>query len=240
MEKQRKSSERKKSTSYNRVSKGASGTSTRYKNSNYRDSRYRANGRSKRQNGAKNGFKKLITLIFVVALLVLGVNFIYQKFIKVPYKYDDFIAKYSKEYKVDKELVASVIYNESRFNKDAKSNQKAYGLMQIQPETAQFVTSKLKIPYKESDLFDPEKNIRLGTYYLSYLLERFDNNLRTTIAAYNAGPTIVSKWLKDPKYSKDGQLISIPYKDTASYVDNVIRMKKEYESLIPKLGKLGN
>lgn len=191
-----------------------------------------------RRNSKKKGsslVRKLISIILIV-LVVYGLYKVYDNFIRVPYKYDEYITKYSKEYKVDRDLVASIIYNESRFNPDAKSNQDAHGLMQIQPETAIWVSSKMGIKdYSNKDLYNPEKNIKMGTWYISYLLNKFQDE-RIAIAAYNAGPTIVSKWLKDPRYSNEsGELIAIPYNDTAKYVDNVLKMKKEYEKIIPNL-----
>ena len=79
------------------------------------------------------------------------------------------------------------------------------------------------------DLFDPATNILYGTTYLRYLLDRFQNETATALAAYNAGPNAVSTWLKDSSYSSDGKTLhTIPYAETRNYVKKVLDYYKEY------------
>lgn len=223
---------RKTSPSRYRTSVSNSSSRVSTKSSYQRNYRRSNHGRRKRNTSGRDRIAAVLILFFFIFF---AGRAIYNKFFKLPYSYDVYITKYSEKYSVSKELVASVIYNESRFNKDAKSNQDAHGLMQIQPETANFIAGKLNMDYENGDLYDPEINIKMGTWYLSYLLKRFNGNLRHAIAAYNAGPNAVQSWLEDDRYSQNGELISIPYKETANYVDNVLRMKTEYENKFKKI-----
>ena len=99
---------------------------------------------------------------------------------------------------VDKSLVLSVIRQESEFFRAAKSRTGALGLMQLMPNTAKEVARKLKIKYQKSKLITDENyNIRLGSYYLKYLLKRYEGSKVLTLAAYNAGPANLKKWLSN-------------------------------------------
>lgn len=110
----------------------------------------------------------------------------------------------SAQYKVDADLIASVIAVESNFEPKAISRRNARGLMQLLPETA--------VRLGVRDVFDPRQNIDAGTRYLSDLLQRYDNNLVLALAAYNAGPEKINKFGKVP-----------PYAETISYVRRVKR-----------------
>lgn len=149
----------------------------------------------------------------------------------VPYDYDEIIEMYAKENDVNKALVAAVIYQESRFKPAAVSSVGATGLMQIMPDTAQWLSVRMEIEYKKNDLKDPEYNIRMGTYYLAYLLNKYNGSEQLALAAYNAGPGNVDAWLRDGRYSSGGDLIKIPFKETREYVPKVIQMKEVYRSL---------
>lgn len=126
-------------------------------------------------------------------------------------KYDFFIQESSRRYGVDFALVKAVIRAESSFNPHAISRKGAEGLMQLMPETAK----KLNV----LNPFDPRENIDAGAKYLRYLLERFDQNLRLSLAAYNAGETTVS------------QLRGVPnYRETKNYIAEVLSYYKEYKN----------
>jgi Transglycosylase SLT domain len=114
----------------------------------------------------------------------------------------------SAQYKVDADLIASVIAVESNFEPKAISRRDARGLMQLLPETA--------ARFGVKDIFDPKENIDAGTRYLSDLLKRYDNNLVLALAAYNAGPEKVERFGNVP-----------PYAETISYVR---RVKRAYEN----------
>ena len=168
-----------------------------------------------------NRLVKLIASIIIFSIIIgLIVSVFY------PIGYINIINKYSKEYKVDPYLVVSMINVESKYNKDAISNKDARGLMQIGPQTGQWASEVLKIDnYNESQLFNPEINIKIGTWYIDQLKKEFGDNMNLVLAAYNAGSGNVNKWLLDEKHSKDGRLINIPFSETDDYLN---RVKKNY------------
>jgi soluble lytic murein transglycosylase len=176
----------------------------------------------------KRLFKKIFSTILIVLLLV-GATMVYMK-ISYPLGYLDLIKKYSKEYNVDPYLVAAIINVESRYDKEAISSKKARGLMQISPTTGEWAAQELAIEdFTLEKLFEPEINIRIGTWYLKVLSEEFDNNLQLILAAYNGGSGNVSKWLGNKDYSKDGLVLSkIPFKETEEYIKKVERNLKIY------------
>lgn len=164
----------------------------------------------------------VITLLIGVGILYLGV---------FPVKYVGIIEKYSKEYGVDSHLIYAVIHTESRFDPEAQSPAGAVGLMQVTDETGQFIAKKLEITdFQVEDLKDPETNIKMGAYYLSYLQTMFERE-ETILAAYNAGPNKVKTWLLDPAYATGDVLTNIPFKETKDYVDRVLLREKIYKIL---------
>jgi soluble lytic murein transglycosylase len=130
-------------------------------------------------------------------------------------------------------LVAAVIREESVYNSAAVSSAGALGLMQIMPQTGQQVASRLGLEGHTRDrLFEPCYNIRLGSSYLGHLYEKFDQDLILTIAAYNAGPEAVSKWVQQIGGGDTDEFIeSIPYTETRQYVKKVIRSYWEYKRI---------
>lgn len=142
-----------------------------------------------------------------------------------PLKYEGEIRASAAEYGVEPSLVAAVIKAESRFDPEATSSRGAYGLMQLLPETARFVSERAGI---RGDYRDPETNIRIGTRYLSYLHSRYDGDQRLALAAYNSGEGRVDRWLSggDFDVSRD-----IPFAETRDYVENVLESQRTYEEL---------
>ena len=142
--------------------------------------------------------------------------------------YHEYVQAASEEFDVPRSVIYAVIYCESNFDAEAVSSVGAKGLMQMMPATFKEMQGYLKETHSEDDLLDPEISIRYGTYYLSRMYKRFEN-WETAFAAYNAGPTIVAKWLKDSKYSSDGKTLSyIPYSETSHYVKKVSGMVEKY------------
>lgn len=153
-----------------------------------------------------------------------------------PIGYKSVILEYSKEYNLDPYLVASIINVESKFDKDAISQKDARGLMQISPSTGKWASEVLELKnYKEDILFDPETNIRIGTWFLSTLFKEFDGNLDLVLAAYNAGSGNVNKWLNDEKYTDEkNNLTIIPFKETEDYLVRVNKSYKIYSTVYKK------
>ena len=151
-----------------------------------------------------------------------------------PIKYEQEIYSYSKDYGVNPDLVASVINVESGFNKDRVSNKGAIGLMQLMPKTAQWVAEKLGENYQKEYLFNPQTNIKYGTYYLSYLINYFsDENL--AICAYNAGMGNVNEWLKTENFYGNKKILAVPFKETQNYYNKVLKNKRYYKNKFQKI-----
>lgn len=174
--------------------------------------------------------RKTRKAIIFLLLIIIAVIFLYKPALKLyyPLKYGDYIETYSTKYNVDKYLVMGVISAESRFNETALSHKGAKGLMQITDNTAKWCADNFGIKYEIGGYIEPEANIETGCAYLEYLIDTYSNT-ETALAAYNAGPGNVSKWLKDKNYSSDGvSLDNIPFKETEDYVDKVIKRRNIY------------
>lgn len=169
--------------------------------------------------------KIIIFMISIFLIVIIGLGLLTTNY---PIGYKTMIVEYSKEYNLDPYLVASIINVESKYDKDALSQKDARGLMQISPSTGKWASEVLGIEnYSEDILFDPETNIRIGTWYLSTLFKEFNNNLDSVLAAYNAGSGNVNKWLNDENYSRDKtSLAIIPFQETKDYL---VRVKKNYK-----------
>jgi soluble lytic murein transglycosylase len=143
-------------------------------------------------------------LLFYVALV--GMKILW------PYEFPDLVARESERNGLDLDLVAAVIYAESRFRPDAVSSRGAIGLMQIMPETGAWIAGQLGVDdFHAGLLFDVETNLAFGTWYLRYLLDRFDD-VETALRAYNAGPSAADRWRSDGE---------TPYAETIAYVRRI-------------------
>lgn len=134
--------------------------------------------------------------------------------------------------RIDPYLAAAIIREESQYDARAVSRVGAIGLMQLMPSTAQAVAQRNGRAVSRDDLFDHETNIQYGVRYLDQLLGQFNGNLVHAVAAYNAGPPVVSRWIstfggKDP----DEFVEMIPYQETRQYVRRVLRSYREYRRL---------
>jgi len=148
-----------------------------------------------------------------------------------PLRYEALIAHYSDERDLDVFLVKGLIQAESSFNPDAVSWMGAAGLMQIMPNTADWLAERMGINISEGDLFNPAFNIRMGTYYLRLLIDMFEH-IDTALAAYNAGMGNVRNWLGQISYSYDGETLhTIPFPETREYVVRVNRYMEIYREL---------
>lgn len=126
-------------------------------------------------------------------------------------------------------LTIAVIRAESGFRANAVSGAGAVGLMQLMPETAEYV--RAMHGYAKGELTDPAYNILLGSAYLSYLLGKY-RDIDTALAAYNAGEGRVSLWLRDEAYSQDGKtILSTPFPETNGYLKKVKKNFKIYRIL---------
>ena len=149
-----------------------------------------------------------------------------------PLYYADTIPAYADAQGLDPALVAAVILCESSYDPKAESRLGARGLMQLMPDTAEWVAHKLGedgADYSFDNLYDPQTNIRFGTWYLGYLSRRFNGDATKIVCAYHAGQGNVDSWLKNPQYSSDGVTLDvIPTQDTATYASRVLRARDIY------------
>ncbi len=173
---------------------------------------------------------KLIIFLAIITGVIFGTGISYDLLVErlLPLEYEEYIETYARENGLDKYLVMGLIKSESNFETDAHSGV-ASGLMQITDDTAKWIAGELKIEYTLDMVLDAETNIKMGCFYLSYLIDRYKNT-ETALAAYNAGMGNVSSWLEDERYSQDGiTLYEIPYSETRKYVKKVALFKKLYE-----------
>jgi soluble lytic murein transglycosylase len=142
-----------------------------------------------------------------------------------PLRYEASIREVSQENGLEPVFVAGVIYTESRFRPEVESHREAYGLMQLLPESARFIQRKSGI---KGNYRDPEVNIRLGSWFLGHLKDRYKGDERLMLAAYNSGEGNVDAWISDEGFDipKD-----IPFKETREYVDNALEAKQTYQEL---------
>src|SRR5438105_15087560 len=107
--------------------------------------------------------------------------------LRYPLRYEQIVRGHARNYRLDPALLAAVIYQESKFRADAKSDSGAIGLMQLKPETAKGIAIRTGgNRFQTSDLYNPEINVRYGAWYLRHLLNKYGDE-RTSLAAYNAG-----------------------------------------------------
>ena len=140
--------------------------------------------------------------------------------IRYPLHYEHIIASHAENYEIDGALLAAVIYRESEFDPNAVSSSGAVGLMQLLPATADGIaTFTGGGEFEQDDLYDPELNVRYGSFYLRRLLERY-GDLDLALAAYNAGQATVDEWIA----SSSG----IVYPETREYVADIVRIREIY------------
>jgi soluble lytic murein transglycosylase len=121
------------------------------------------------------------------------------------------------------ELIYGVLRQESLYRVDAVSSADARGLMQLQLDTARRTARRWKRPQPDlSDLFDPATNILLGAARLRTLLEQFDGQIPAALAAYNAGPNAVMRWLPSKSIDSDVWIENIPYGETRVYIQRIL------------------
>ena len=150
-----------------------------------------------------------------------------------PRPYWSLLKNYANQAGIDPYFALSIMREESHFDPQALSSSKAIGLMQLMPATAKEMAKRKKIDLKEKDeIYNPELNTKLGTFYLGRLAEKFQSELIYTAGSYNAGPHNMIKWINrwDGK-SLDAFVEQIPFKETRNYVKRVYRTYKIYKQI---------
>jgi soluble lytic murein transglycosylase len=149
--------------------------------------------------------------------------------ITLPLRHDDVIRQQASDKDLDPTLIAGVIYEESRF-RDQTSGAGARGLMQITPETADFIARHSGgNRFEQSDLATPQINIAYGTYFLRYLIDHYEGDEDAALAAYNAGITNVDGWIEQAGGIDSFEVgRHVPFPETRAYVENVQERREQY------------
>jgi soluble lytic murein transglycosylase len=188
----------------------------------------------------KTAKKKFSRFLWVFILIFLGGVISFPKWITIfyPLPNRDIVFAMAKEYDVDPYLVFAIIRAESKFQTTAQSPVGAKGLMQIMPETGEWIAKQMKIDnFQAEDLHDPEVNIRFGCWYIKDLSTEFKGSVPLQIAAYNAGRGKVSQWIQEGKWDGDpNNMEVIPFPETKQYVKNVLKNYQAYNAIYKDKG----
>ncbi|HKH17999.1 MAG TPA: lytic transglycosylase domain-containing protein [Solirubrobacteraceae bacterium] len=150
--------------------------------------------------------------------------------VKLPLRHEDIIRQQSSDKGLDPALIAGVIYAESHF-RDQTSHAGAKGLMQLMPKTADYIAEKSGgTAFVQGDLATPQVNIAYGSWYLRYLLQKYEGREVLALAAYNAGEGKVDEWAAaaGARGERFGSAEQIPFAETRGYVRNVLDARVQY------------
>jgi peptidoglycan lytic transglycosylase len=154
--------------------------------------------------------------------------------LSLPLRHEDIIRQQARDKGLDPALIAGVIYVESHFV-DQTSHAGAKGLMQLMPQTADYIARKSGgTRFVQGDLATPQVNIAYGSWYLRYLLDHYHGSVVLTLAAYNAGEGKVDEWWQAAVARGEPFRVArhIPFAETRSYVGRVldarVRYRREY------------
>lgn len=176
---------------------------------------------------------------WAVTLLLLFVLFNSDIFLKgmYPFDYQEEIIFYGERYGVDPLLVAAIIRVESKYNERACSPRGARGLMQVMPDTGEWVAEQIGLDKFQPDLlYQPEINIMIGTWYLSSLQGEFSSNPNLVIAAYNGGRGRVNRWIQEGIWDGSIEKVSqVPLPETRNYVERVLLNYVRYQRIYKEL-----
>lgn len=133
------------------------------------------------------------------------------------------VERWAKAARIDPDLLQGLMREESLFNPWARSSTGAIGLTQLMPQTAREVAAGLRLRVTPAALHRPDLNIRLGAAYLGDLLAQLDGSKVRAVAAYNAGPAAVERWIRArPDAEVDEWVEQIPAAETREYVKHVL------------------
>ena len=171
---------------------------------------------------------RLTALLLVVAIgVAVGAGIVtteptWYLRMRYPLRYAEIVRGHADNYRLEPELLAAVIYTESKFDTDAESPSGAIGLMQLLPETAAGIAERTGgSKFETADLYDPELNVRYGSWYLRHLLDKYGGDLRKALAAYNGGQGNVDR--------------GVQYEETKAYVERVHDLRDIYARAYPQL-----
>jgi soluble lytic murein transglycosylase len=152
-----------------------------------------------------------------------------------PVEENELLPKSAREFRLEPGVLRALVRQESVFDAGAKSRAGAIGLTQLLPGTAEpLARSVLRVRYRRAFLYDPGVNSRLGAAYLRQLLDRFGENLHFALAAYNGGPTRMTRVLRENAGRAEDEILeSHPFHETRDYVRRVMLYAETYRELYP-------
>lgn len=161
-------------------------------------------------------FTLFLALLCILTLVIIRSNLLLRPDARV----SRIIQVSAAEEKISPALLEAVILTESKFDEKAVSHVGAVGLMQLMPETAQWISEESGLPADE--LSQPEQNIPLGAWYINYLLKKYHNNEVLALAAYNAGRGNVDEWIQKEGWNEGfSDPDQIPFPETREFVKAV-------------------
>jgi soluble lytic murein transglycosylase len=164
----------------------------------------------------------LVALAAVAAAAVVRSEPAWYLRLRYPLEYEPILMGHARNYRLEPALLAAVIYRESKFDPRAESSSGAIGLMQLTPDTAEGIALRTGgSRFQLSDLYDPEINVRYGSWYLRHLLDRYDGDLRIALSAYNGGQGNVDR--------------GVFFAETREYVKSVLETRGRYRKAYPTL-----
>lgn len=181
--------------------------------------------------------KKRFFLILIIALLT--VLFLKSDWLATwmyPIHYEEDIKASASNYGMEPHLVAAIIRTESNFETGRESRKGALGLMQLMPDTAHWVVEQAGFDSVNDEILRhrADVSIEVGTWYLNSLHRQFDHNPVAAVAAYNAGPGNVRKWLDSGQWDGAMKTVKeIPFGETRHYVQRVFYYYNKYKDLYP-------
>lgn len=177
--------------------------------------------------------KRVFALLLLTFILFLFFSSSMVGRMLYPIQYENEIRASAHKYELDPFLIAAIMRVESNFKTGAESKKGAYGLMQLMPDTSDWIIEKGNFANSfRSQLDNPAVSIELGSWYLNWMHKQFNGNTIAVIAGYNAGHGKVSRWLQEQEW--DGTLKNsemIPYGETRHYVQRVIYYYNKYDQL---------
>ena len=192
----------------------------------------------------------LITIpLAVVAVLIIfrvtTIDDVLPNAFSYPTQYEEYVTKYSTEYNVEPAFIYAVIKTESNFKPKAESEVGARGLMQLMEEAFTWLKSRMGDTRNINfdSMFDPQTNIQYGTYYLSFLLVHYDNNMDLAAAAYHGGIGTVDGWLEQGIIDRNNvDVNAIPQTNdkTAEYIRRIRKSYSKYKEILKDKKDISN
>lgn len=193
-----------------------------------------------KKSGVGKFVKRLLVLLLVLLVLLVAGTVLFAAFQdkierwEYPIEYSEYVTYYADKYDLDPLMLYAFIRTESNFNPKADSDAGARGLMQITEVTFDWIKTKIA-PTEDltfEDLYDPETNIRFGSYFVSYCLLRYQDDLATAAAAYHSGWGTVDGLLSQAEYSADGKTLDhYPYPQMRLYVKKITSSYQRYQEI---------